>query len=70
MTPTPIIPNAVYSDKEAAPIILKDKCKPTSWKSVQAAIRRGELKGRHFGRSYQILGSDLMDFISYRRRDI
>lgn len=68
MNQMPIIPTATYSDREAAQIVLGDRCKMSSWKSIQAAIRRGELKARHLGRCYTILGQDLIDFISYRVR--
>lgn len=54
------------SDRQVAQLVLGADAKTTSWKSIQAAARRGELKGRQVARRWRFLEEDVKDWISYR----
>jgi excisionase family DNA binding protein len=56
------------SDRQLAEMALGPDCKPSSWKFIQQAIRRGELRARKIGRKWRILEDDAKEWISYRNK--
>lgn len=55
-----------YDSQDIAKMVLGDKVKPFSWKTIQAAARAGELRGRKVGKSWRFLEEDVKEWLSYR----
>lgn len=59
-----ITPQDVLTDRELARFLFKDKCRPTSWKTIQKMARDGDIRGQQIGRGSWIFHMDAVkDFL-------
>lgn len=59
----PIKEDCIYSDRDVAKLLFKDKMTPWSVKTVQQWARSGELRGRKTGYRWTFYGRAVKDFL-------
>lgn len=56
--------DAIYTDRELAEILFRNRLKKSSWRTIQKMARNGEIKGVQVGRGgWRFYGSAVQDFL-------
>lgn len=54
----------VMSDREVAKFLFKERCKPTSWRTIQKMARQGKIRGQQIGMGGWVFHRDAVrDFL-------